>query len=436
MRPLSSYSPYVDQIENLALNLIGSDNVKEYKAQIRHILDGQPSEFLRNLVPLAHLKKSGIFFTNKRLAEKLIKPLREDIKSGAVIADPACGTGNLLIACAEFLPISDDLESTLRLWGTRLKGIDLHLELVRATKIRLALLAIYRGALCSEAISSLDDLFPNIYVADGFSERLDAECIVLNPPYGMVDAAEKCTWASGGVSLASLFLEKCVQKAMPNKKIFAVLPDVLRTGTRYSKWREFIGSEAEIISAEIAGQFDRMTDVDVFLLRLRKGSSSKTEKDWWNHGVRKSKCRSKRIVDDIFNLHVGPVVPHRDTGKGQWWPYIHAKLLTPWTRTNIDSGFAKRRFRGTTFKPPFVVVRRTSRPGDKFRATATLIVGTEPVAVENHLIVLQSRNGLLKDCKKLLRLLRSKSVNNWLDNRIRCRHLTTCALRELPWDPS
>jgi hypothetical protein len=430
--PLNSYCLYVNQIENMAFNLMGTSDISEHKTQISHILDGQPSAVIRNLVSLNHLKQSGIFFTSEQMANNLVKPLLQDIEHGAVIADPACGTGNLLIACAKALPIYSDFESTLSLWGKKIIGIDIHPELVRATKARLALLAIYRGARCGSSIKSLDELLPNIYTADGLSEKLDARCIILNPPYSIVDAPKECSWASGHITLAALFMEKYLLNAMPNDKIYAVLPDVLRTGTRYSKWRKIIGQNAEIISLDITGQFDKLTDIDVFLLRLRKTISAETDTDWWKSIGNTSNSKSISTVGDIFDIHVGPVVPHRDTGKGPWMHYIHAKLLPPWERINIASGFSKRRFCGTNFKPPFVVVRRTSRPGDKFRATATLIVGKEPVAVENHLIVLRSRNGLLKDCNNLLRYLRSERVNKWLDNRIRCRHLTTSALRDLP----
>ena len=433
MITLDLYRPYVDQIESIVLNLLGSNYVTGYDTEVSNILNGQPSQVIRTLVPLGQLRKSGIFFTNHLLADKLIEPLRGDIESGSTITDPTCGVGNLLIACAKLLPVEGDINSTLQLWGAKLKGFDLHSELVRAAKIRLVLLAIHRGAVSNKKISSLDHFFPHICAADGLSNGLDAKCIVINPPYGMVDAPKQCTWASGRVSHAAVFLEKCVKEVLPDTKIIALLPDVLRTGTRYSRWRELIGSYAEILSIEIVGQFDRVTDVDVFILRLIKRSLPRIEKCWWNTGGKELQSKPIRTVGDIFNVHIGSVVPHRNPKKGRWYPYIHAKLLPPWTTIDIDSGFSKIRFGGTTFDPPFIVVRRTSRPGDKFRATATLIIGEKPAAVENHLIVLQPRNGTLEVCEQLLGLLKSACVTNWLDNRIRCRHLTISSISELPW---
>jgi hypothetical protein len=55
------------------------------------------------------------------------------------------------------------------------------------------------------------------------------------------------------------------------------------------------------------------------------------------------------------------------------------------------------------------------------------------VAVENHLIVFLPKNNKLSECKRLLRVLKSRKTDQWLNNRIRCRHLTVRSLNELPW---
>lgn len=67
------------------------------------------------------------------------------------------------------------------------------------------------------------------------------------------------------------------------------------------------------------------------------------------------------------------------------------------------------------------------------RASAVLIRSDEPVAVENHLIVLTPRDGTIKTCKTLLEILACETTTEWLDKRIRCRHLTVGVLKELPW---
>jgi len=39
----------------------------------------------------------------------------------------------------------------------------------------------------------------------------------------------------------------------------------------------------------------------------------------------------------------------------------------------------------------------------------------------------------VKACRELLRSLKDERTTHWLDERIRCRHLTVAALDELPW---
>jgi hypothetical protein len=83
--------------------------------------------------------------------------------------------------------------------------------------------------------------------------------------------------------------------------------------------------------------------------------------------------------------------------------------------------------------PPFVVIRRTSSPSDKFRASGTIIAGKKAVAVENHLIVIRPKNSTLKDCNELLKLLKSEQTNNFLNERMRCRHLTVGIVKKIPF---
>jgi hypothetical protein len=427
---VDSFMPYVKKIENTVQELLHADIGSVCSSEIISILDGQPSSVIRNLISAAELKQAGIFFTNQNLADKLIESIIPDIESGATIVDPACGVGNLLVSCAKYLPIENDLGSTLGLWGEKLKGFDLYSEFIKVTKDRLALLAISRGARAHSNVIALEQFFPAIRVSDGLAANRDAKCIVINPPYCMVQAPKECAWASGNVSQAALFMAQCVMDASPGTTIVALLPDVLRTGSRYLKWRRLMESMTTIESVEIMGQFDKFTDIDVFILRLKTGCSGKGNTSWWHS--QNTLAPASACVGSLFKVSIGPVVPHRDSQKGKWLPYIHARSVPPWATVNVKS-VARRRFNGTVFVPPFVVVRRTSRPGDKFRATGTLIVGTQPVAIENHLVVLKPHSMKLGDCKQLLALLKSESINGWLNERIRCRHLTTTSLKEMPW---
>ena len=126
-------------------------------------------------------------------------------------------------------------------------------------------------------------------------------------------------------------------------------------------------------------------------------------------------------------------MPHRDPHSGQPCAYLEARLAPPWDSIRVDENSQGRRYAGTTYKPPFVVVRRTSSPSEKYRATATIVLGNRQVAVENHLIILVPKNETVTECIELVKRLKHTKTNNWLNERIRCRHLTVSALRDLPW---
>ena len=71
------------------------------------------------------------------LATRAVNGVVSSLSTTDIVADPACGAGDLLVKCTPFLPLSDDLSGTLLQWGKQLIGYDLHIEFIRATKARL-----------------------------------------------------------------------------------------------------------------------------------------------------------------------------------------------------------------------------------------------------------------------------------------------------------
>jgi hypothetical protein len=124
------------------------------------------------------------------------------------------------------------------------------------------------------------------------------------------------------------------------------------------------------------------------------------------------------------------VVPHRSPELGPFRRYICSKGLP--TGKEVFRIANKRRFEGTVVIPPFVVIRRTSRPEDDPRLCATLILGSQPVAVENHLIVCRPARGGVTLCRRLLPQLRAAKATRFLRDAIRCRHLTVGVVKRLP----
>ena len=195
---MKAFEPYVRQLEGIVAGLADQREVTlspTHLGRLDEALDGQPSNVLREVVPLPQLRAAGAFFTNPGLAGRLVNPIVPDIERDITVVDPACGVGDLLLACARNLPISEDLEDTLDLWGARLKGSDVYPQFVRATKVRLLLLAITRGTRLGTPVPTIDRMFPQIRLRDSLGAQgtiPSANCIVLNPPYTKVLAPERC----------------------------------------------------------------------------------------------------------------------------------------------------------------------------------------------------------------------------------------------------
>lgn len=428
---MNSFEPYLGVLESLVNQAVKSAG-EELLDEVDAALDGQPSSELRKLVPLVDIRESGAFFTGSELSRAALDPLKDTLDADSVILDPACGAGDLLIACARQLDTTSKCDScTLDQWGTQLIGRDLHPQFIRATKLRLALAAASTGAVSiDQDVSDIYAKFPAIEQRSGLEDHEAIERathIVVNPPFTKVDASKHCRWASGKVNAAALFVEACVAHARPGTKIIAILPDVLRSGSRYRKWRQVITERSLISRLELYGQFDRWADVDVFIVELDVVESNGCSTSCWGQPVSTNVDRLK----DYCDVRVGPVVNYRDPHRGPWRPFVQSRDLPAWE--SLGRILTKRRYEGRVLQPPFVVVRRTSRVGDKHRAIGTIIDGDKPVAVENHLLVLVPKGGTMKACRRILKVLKTPKTTHWLDQRIRCRHLTVSSIEELPW---
>ena len=392
------------------------------------VLNGAPYRAFRQSIDLDERRQAGTFFSGPEIADKLAAALRLKVASDAVVMDPTCGLGDLLLAYAMSLPVRGTLRETLNLWGQRLAGLDTRSDLVRMTKVRLLFLARARGRF-SEAIDHVDGLFPLIVMGDALKEtdRLaEADAFLFNPPFGQVQSETGQSWATGRINAAAIFLATLIAHRKPAAPIAAILPEVLRCGSRYKRFRDFVSAAGLAGPFEPMGRFDAWTDVDVFWTLLEPGVTTAL----W----RSPRSESTDTVGDRFIVRVGTVVPHRHGEIGPALPFICAKTTPAWA--DQFEAVGRRRFEGSVFKPPFVVIRRTSSPSDKSRAVGSIIVGTQDVAVENHLIVARPKSGTLAECRALLRVLKSPATTEHLNQSIRCRHLTTGSVATLPWRAS
>jgi hypothetical protein len=429
---MNLFSTYTAELGKYTSNILVSPTGSFRKTDIEKSLFSakQVERHLRALIPIEELRDAGSFFTGDDMAVDAADCFGNTISRKSFIIDPACGAGNLLIASSKKLPVfRSSLRKTLTVWGQCLAGFDLFPEFVDATKLRLILEAVSRGAVSDlRNIEDAKKLFPFIQEGDAFvcgTTLANATHIIINPPYYKMDAAESCEWADGKINAAAKFMDLVALNATKGTLVSAILPDVLRSGSRYAKWRGLLSSKFKC-SVLSAGRFDSNTDVDVFLLS-GEASPSGCEPDWL--GVK----HSAKTVGNYFDISIGPVVPYRDKKAGKSSPYIHPRQLPLWTEVRVEDIEETWDYAGTLKTPPFIAIRRTSSPSDAYRAGGILINGKLPVAVENHLIVVRPKSGRVGDCRKLLKVLQNKNTNDFLNQRIRCRHLTVSAVKEIPW---
>jgi hypothetical protein len=397
--------------------------------EVRASLDGAAGRELRRLVELPARRAFGTFFTGSELAEKLLGTLR--LRSDEhFIYDPTVGAGDLLLAGARRLPCERSLAKTLTAWGQCLAGTDLHPEFVEAAQLRIALLARQRHGVRDRLPAGWRKLLPHIKLGDGLKQKaLFARTthLLMNPPYCLTEPDAECTWSGGRISEAALFVMRALEAVPANARLFAILPDVLRSGSFQHRWRERVSDLAEVESIERHGLFDDSADIDVFMLELRRRTTAETQSKRWPI----ASASTGTTVSDYFDVHVGRVVPHRDVEQGPLRRYIHPRNIPVWQEVRVIS--EKRRHK-LAYQPPFVVLRRTSRPGHPYRAAATVILGKAPVAVENHLIVCEPHDKSAATCRVLMAQLHTQRVNDFLDQRIRCRHLTVGAVATIPFN--
>lgn len=421
------YTPFIRELFD---TLLTDSWCEVSSSRAIEFVGGEADVAVEKLVPYETRSEQGIFFTADDITLKIVSSLAGEILAEKSFFDPSCGAGNLLLGVAKNYPIKKDLICTIEFWSKKFGGCDLHDNFVIAAKLRLIALAAIRHGLPSISegqLASFVRQFDKFYTGDYLEADVggDFDCVVANPPFGHVLASKSNKWSSGKTQLAAIFVEKIISSAKKGQRISAVLPDVLRSGSRYERWRETLAKETDLGSVELHGRFSKNVDVDVFILRLIT-SLGKGQTIEWVPPI--SDTEDCVILGDLFQVRVGPVVPHRLEEGVEDFPFLCAKNAPAF---GVAVPEEKIKFSGTKFLPPFVVVRRTSNPCDKNRLITTLVKGTEPVAVENHLIVMKPFKGGVGICLKLIKALKDPQVSSRLNNVIRCRHLTTKSISSM-----
>lgn len=382
---------------------------------------------LRSEINITEMRRMGCFFTGEDLSKIVCETLDNRLDNKSIILDPTCGTGNLLLEASRRMDIKTTLSSTLRDWGTRLWGFDTYLPFITIAKLRLISEALQRGAINDCTIEQACSLLTEIKLQDAmdinFEQLHKVTHVVMNPPFCSWPISEKKFWGTGKVNAAGIIFQHYLNNLQIHTKISAILPDVLRSGSRYKKFRKFVSTHTKGYY-KIWGRFDAKTDIDVFVLSCIKDNPE--DMDLWD----KNPVEHKEILGEFCSINVGPLVAYRAPQEGKVYPYFHPKNTAAWEIISSSSEY--RKFTGKVFTPPLVVVKRTSSPRDKYRATASIINMDTDVAIENHLIVIVPHDKSLESCTKIIDTLKSNDTNNFLNDKIRLRHLTINAVKSIP----
>lgn len=425
MRPTEGYQSYASELRALLAQGIAAE-----RSLIAAHLDGTAAARLRTLVPLEARREIGAFFTPSDLRGRIPQLIRA-LAYRPPYLDPTCGAGDLLLAASETLPHETDSVARLGQWSRELWGTDAEGAFTEVSRLRLRLAVESLGGSGSNPSESLNGLcaFDKVRAGDGYT-RLKTVApfvgtILLNPPYGSIPADSTCTWSQGAIPRAGQFLIAAMDSMAPGSSLIAILPDVLRSGSRYRKWRALVGQSLQIEHIETLPQFDRYTDIHVFVIAGRRTEIGRG--GGWND----QRSVDAPAVGDKFEIRTGSVVDNRDPRLGPYRSFATARTLP--RGGDLAEFSLKRRFSGTVRQPPFVLVRRTSRPASgSRRAAGILVTAKEPVAVDNHLLIAIPKDGTIETCRSLIATLDSTRTDEFLDQRIRCRHLTVAALAEVP----
>jgi hypothetical protein len=395
---------------------------------VTDLMNGHATDFVYNTLSLSDRRLHGVFFSGPSWAKRILSG--QKMGQWRRFIDPSVGVGDLLIEVCSSLPLKSSVHKTIEDWSKRLVAIDLRKSFLDITWLRIQALAVHRHSVEKGQVADLvfRELPESFIVGDALTIKLDLrqhDCVVMNPPYQRIVAPAHSFVGKGKRSAAAIHLEHILLQAPPGVGVFALVPDVLRSGSSYERFRKELRRIADVSSFDPFGAFGIQADIDVAILAAVTRKSTNEKKS-----AEKETIQVKK-VGDFFDVSVGPVVPHRTPITGQRYGYLTAKNAVVGKEISSPVEFANYACR--LERGPLVIVRRTSSPSDKKRARSTLVTFSKELLVENHLLILKPKDKKVSTCRALLRVLEDQSSDVWLNDFIRCRHLTVGSLKQLPW---
>ena len=392
----------------------------------RNIVFSLPYQLLRCENEVSALREKGAFFSGDNLVDFLLKDV-PIVKTR--IYDPAAGCGDLLLRYLDKLDLASSFSETMREWEGIVFATEREPSFVKLLKLRLWLLLCMKyqaGTKIGQlVIPDLEERFAGVVCGDAFKHLPEVipNIVIMNPPFQQVDSNGAFQWGAGKVSFAAVFLYE-MYKRFPTSRIVAILPDVLRSGSRYEKFRTTVAPDLNS-GVRVYGRFDKQTDIDVFVLDHRPNRRKRINTE--------AVGTQGRMICNDFDVHVGAVVPHRDPNEGKCCFFLTANNVPP--SSKIIKVNEKRKSVHKPVKGPFVVLRRTSSPSDTIRCVSSIVSSAHEFHLDNHLIYLKPRTSKseLRLCQDVCEFFSSQECSTIVNSLIRCRHLTVRVIRNLTY---
>lgn len=203
------------------------------------------------------LKKNGQYFTlDKYLLEQLLSKL--EFNDNMSILEPSCGTGMVLNEC-------------LKKCDMPIQRVNVNFDCIEIDKnIYTKVLPIFKEY--GSRINFINDDFLKIKLDKKY------DLIIGNPPYFEINNKNIDSQFSeimyGRTNIYSLFIYKCIKLLKDNGILSFIIPSTILSGKYFSKLREFIVKECniiDIIKFDNVNLFSRALQ-SVIILKLQKTS--------------------------------------------------------------------------------------------------------------------------------------------------------------------
>lgn len=291
--PLLKQSPKLSTVQiDFSGILIDSKNDSAKELFAEHIINGVSHDVIgasfEKSLEYFERKNLGQYYTPKEIVEYILSQL--NITKDTKILDPACGCGSFIMEAFELLKREYGLRSIKNIYGvdinenavnmTRLclfRNVGFNQDFIETIKSNIKTgNSIVSNPLIDKNAFIWESEFTDVFKSGGF------DLIIGNPPYVTLNQSsqfdpEESFYSSiinGPINAATLMICRSIDILKPNGVLAFLLPKSILYVNSYSKFREYILNNTEILQLyDLGSRFDDVRG-EQFILILKKNKPS------------------------------------------------------------------------------------------------------------------------------------------------------------------